>query len=58
MVHAETYMDTVVANDIVQALLAIGGEVADQILEAGEPSAFENCEREAWKPTREDLVGR
>ena len=53
----------VFVDDIVRALLVVGcliavGEVVrGQPLVAGDPGAFENCEREARKPTRVELVG-
>ena len=53
----------VFTDDVVRALLAVGrqvtvGEVvAGQALVAGDPASFENCEREARKPTHVDLVG-
>ena len=51
------------ADNIVRALLAVGRQVAvgevvaGQALVAGDPASFENCEREARKPTHVDLVG-
>ena len=50
-------------GDIVRALLAVGSQVAvgevvaDKALVAGDPVAFEHCEREAWKPAYVNLVG-
>ena len=50
-------------DDIVRALLVVGRQVAvsvvvaGQALAAGDPGAFENHEREAWKRTHVDLVG-
>ena len=53
----------VFTDNIARSLLAVGhhvavGEVvADQAVVAGDPGAFENHEREAWKRTHVDLVG-
>ena len=61
--HASNGEGMVFADDIVRALLAIRRQVAacevvaGQTLVAGDPSALENREREAWEPTHVDLVG-
>ena len=50
-------------DDIVRALLAVGRQVAvgevvaGQALVTGDPGVFQNCERQARKPTHVDLVG-
>ena len=51
------------AADVARALLVVGRQVAvgevvaGQTLVAGDPNAFENREREAWKPTHVGLDG-
>ena len=52
------------ANNIVRALLsvcsqvAVGQVVADQTLVSRDSGAFENRERQTWKYTNVNLVGR
>ena len=61
-VHASNSAGVVFANDIVRALLAVrrqvvvGEVVAGQALVAGDSSALENREREAWQQPHTDLV--
>ena len=62
--HARNCKGMVLTDDIVRALLVVGREisvaevVAGQTLVAGDPGSFENREREAWKATHMNLVGR
>ena len=54
----------VFANNVVHALLsvcsqvAVGQVVADQTRVSHNSGAFENSQRETWKPTHVNLVGR